>query len=77
MVRGRRVLVREQGQVYSRWQFEDVDVSGAWSPTSRYYFRAMVPGLGVTSNAWGHGADGRTYFPAQDVPASSGLDCPQ
>ncbi|MCL5957974.1 MAG: hypothetical protein M1358_01440 [Chloroflexi bacterium] len=52
------------------WQFNDVDVSAAKDPMNKYYFSLNVPGMPLTSsNTWSHGADARTYFPRQDVPA--------
>ncbi len=63
-------LVASDGVVYPRWDFNNVDVSAATDPTSKYYFRVAVDDVETTSNVWSHGADGRTYFPYIDVPTS-------
>lgn len=54
---------------WPRWIFNDVDVSAAADPASKYYFAVEVQGLPTFTTIWTHGADARTYFPLRDIPA--------
>lgn len=65
---GKRELVSEGGVSWPRWVFGPVDVSMAKDPANKYYFRAVVEGKTTYAGVWSHGADGRTFFPKQDVP---------
>ena len=58
---------------YPVWDFNDVDVSPANSPTNKIYFWATVDGMETQSNVWAHGIDARTIFPKKDVPTASCL----
>ncbi len=72
---GERMLVSANGIVYPTWVFDDVDVSAARNPSNRYYFRVSVDGQDVLTSVWTYGADGRTYFPASDIPEAGGTTC--
>ena len=67
---GKKVLKREGGLTFPAWEFNDVDVSEAREPLNKLYFRVTVDGVDSRANIWSHGADGRTYFPQQDVPTA-------
>ena len=69
---GQKVIKREGGLAYPVWEFNDVDVSAARDPRNKIYFRVAVDGVDSRANVWSHGADARTYFPQQDVPAAVG-----
>lgn len=56
---------------WSRWEFDNVDVSAAKNPQNRYYFAVSVDGVVTHTTIWAHGSDPRTYFPQPDVPARS------
>jgi hypothetical protein len=66
---GERVLKTENGITYPTWQFNDVDVALARDPGNRYYLRVSVDDVATFANTWAHGKDGRTIFPAKDVPS--------
>ncbi|MBI4321134.1 MAG: hypothetical protein HY675_21805 [Chloroflexi bacterium] len=51
------------------WEFNDVDVAAAQDPNNKIYFFVTVEGVPGRTNVWSHGADARTHFPRQDVPA--------
>lgn len=65
---GKKRLVTEGSLIYPVWDFNDIDVSQARDPLSKYYFRLVVEGAETHSNVWAHGADARTYFPEADRP---------
>lgn len=65
---GQKRLVAQNGMVYPRWEFNDVDVGAALDPANKYYFRVAVDGVDTRSNVWCHGADGRTHFPEMHLP---------
>ena len=69
---GQKVTKREGGLTYPAWEFNDVDVSAARDPRNKIYFRLSVDGVDSRTNVWSHGADARTYFPQQDIPAAVG-----
>ena len=56
---------------WPRWIFNNVDVSAAKDPANKYFFAISVEGVTTHTTVWAHGADGRTYYPRPDVPASS------
>lgn len=62
------------GQPYPYWMLNDVDVSRANDPMQKIYFMVRVEGLSTATSVWAHGADARTYFPAQDVPSGIATD---
>lgn len=62
------------GQPYPYWMLNDVDVSRANDPTQKLYFMVRVDGVSTATSIWAHGADARTYFPAQDVPSGIATD---
>ena len=62
------------GQPYPFWMLNDVDVSRANDPTQKLYFMVRVEGVNTATSMWAHGADARTYFPAQDVPSGIATD---
>lgn len=70
---GERVHFGQEGLVYPRWLFNNVDVSAATmgTPPNLVLFRNVIAGQTTFSNVWAHGADARTFFPVQDVPARS------
>ena len=68
---GEKVLVATPAFTYPTWQFNNVDVSAANDPANKLYFSLAVDGVTTLTNVWSHGADARTYFPQQDVPAQS------
>lgn len=74
-VRGRKVVLRNNGLAYPQWVFEDVDVREARDPARRLFFRAIVVGTRASTNVWAHGDDGRTHFPKRDVPIESAHGC--
>jgi hypothetical protein len=53
---------------YPVWDFDNIDVSAARDPRSRWTFWVEVDGRLTYSNVWIHGIDGRTYFPVVDQP---------
>jgi hypothetical protein len=67
---GDRVLQTRGGVTYPTWQFNNIDVSLARNPQNRVYFQVQVVGVPTYPNIWTHGADARTMFPKQDVPAA-------
>jgi len=58
----------QDGFSYPVWDFDNVDVSAARDPRSRWTFWVEVDGHMTYSNVWMHGVDARTYFPAVDQP---------
>jgi hypothetical protein len=54
------------------FDFNNVDVSAARDARNKLYFYISVEGVPTRSNVWAHAQDGRTHFPAQDVPTGSG-----
>lgn len=66
---GQKRIVSQGGMSYPIWDFNDVDVSQARDPLNKYFFRLGADGITSLGNIWGHGADGRTYFPDLDVPS--------
>lgn len=62
------------GQPYPYWMLNDVDVSRANDPTQKIYFMVRVDGASTATSVWAHGADARTFFPAQDVPSGIATD---
>lgn len=52
----------------AHWDFNDVDVSPARSPTSKVHFWIEVEGVRACSNFWTHGLDARTYLPNPEPP---------
>jgi hypothetical protein len=71
---GEQLISTAGGLTFPRWVFNQVDVSEAAasvSPGNVVLFRTVVDGQTTFSNVWSHGADARTYFPVQDVPAES------
>jgi hypothetical protein len=71
---GRKRLVTANGLTYPVWDFNDIAVSAARDPQNRYFFQVQEGYNAATrSNVWVHGIDGRTIFPAPDVPDRS---CP-
>ena len=69
---GTRVMKTVGDVVFPTWEFNDRDVSPARDPANRIFFFVTVDNTGTNNNVWVHAADPRTYFPTQDVPASSG-----
>jgi len=65
------ITMTESERTWPRWMFNDVDVSAARDPHNKYYFAVQVEGAETHTTIWAHGADARTYFPIQDVPACS------
>ncbi|MBI4321097.1 MAG: hypothetical protein HY675_21620 [Chloroflexi bacterium] len=65
---GKKRLVQSGGLVYPVWDFDDINVSAANSPSNKYYFTLSVDGFTTYTNVWAHGVDGRTYFPERDDP---------
>ncbi|MCL4459145.1 MAG: hypothetical protein M1136_10630 [Chloroflexi bacterium] len=63
---GQKRIVMARGITYPVWEFNNIDVSAARDPRNKYFFQ--VTDGSDRSNIWVHGADGRTYFPIQDVP---------
>ncbi|MCL5074628.1 MAG: hypothetical protein M1136_03105 [Chloroflexi bacterium] len=64
---GQKRIVMARGITYPVWEFNNIDVSAARDPRNKYFFQVKTSGS-EGSNIWVHGADGRTYFPIQDVP---------
>lgn len=62
------------GRPYPYWMLNDVDVSRANDPAQKIYFMVRVDGVSTATSVWAHGADARTYFPAQDVPSGIATD---
>lgn len=52
----------------AHWDFNDVDVSPARTPTSKVHFWIEVAGVRTYSNFWTHGLDARTYLPNPEPP---------
>jgi hypothetical protein len=74
VILGRKRLVTAHGLTYPVWDFNDIDVSAARDPQDRYFFQVQEEfNADIRSNIWTHGTDGRTIFPAPDVPDRS---CP-
>jgi hypothetical protein len=67
---GQRVIRTVDGTTFPVWEFNDVDVSAANDPENKIFFFVAVDDSGTNSNVWVHGADPRTTFPFQDVPAA-------
>ncbi|MGE5603154.1 MAG: WD40/YVTN/BNR-like repeat-containing protein [Nitrososphaerales archaeon] len=60
---------RQSGVItYPVWEFNDVPVDRAKDATNKLYLWAMAQGIKSYPTVWAHGADARTYFPAQDEP---------
>jgi hypothetical protein len=63
------VQVRQGGAItYPVWEFNDVPVGRATDPQNRLYLWATAEGVLTYPTIWAHGADSRTFFPAQDEP---------
>ncbi len=61
--------VRRAGAItYPVWEFNDVPVGRAMDPQNRLYLWATAEGALTYPTIWAHGADSRTFFPAQDEP---------
>ncbi len=65
---GQMRLVSSAALTYPVWDWNDVDVSAARDPASKYFLRLTVDGAQTNSNVWAHGVDARTYFPQVDAP---------
>ncbi|TAK33738.1 MAG: YncE family protein [Chloroflexota bacterium] len=63
------------GLLWPRFVFNNVDVSAAQDLNNKYFFAAQVGGIDTHTTIWSHGAEARTIFPVQDVPARSGAAC--
>lgn len=75
---------RQAGAItYPVWEFHNIPVArattpqaqpqasgpeGSTPPGSTLYLWVMADGVKTYPNIWAHGADSRTYFPAQDEP---------
>jgi photosystem II stability/assembly factor-like uncharacterized protein len=63
------VQVRQSGAItYPIWEFQNIPVAAATNPDNKLYLWVMVDGLTTYPTIWTHGADARTFFPAQDEP---------
>lgn len=63
------VQVRQAGAItYPVWEFNNVPVGRATDSQNRLYLWVTADGVQTYPNIWAHGADSRTYFPAQDEP---------
>lgn len=72
---GQPVLRRSGDKAFPAWVFNDVPVSFFESPgldpaRSKDFFLVEVKGAPYRSNVWAHGADARTYLPAQSPVAA-------
>ncbi|TAK32852.1 MAG: hypothetical protein EPO21_14400 [Chloroflexota bacterium] len=63
------------GLTWLRFVFNNADVSAVQDPNNKYFFTAQVGGIDTDTTIWSHGAEARTIFPVQDVPAGSGARC--
>ncbi|HEY53934.1 MAG TPA: YncE family protein [Caldilineae bacterium] len=61
--------VKENGRVFTVWDFNDIDVSAANDPQNVLNFFVTVDGYATRRNIWTHGADARTHSPQQDTPS--------
>jgi hypothetical protein len=64
--RGTKRLVKEGSLTYPIWEFNNVEVSQARAPQTKYYFLAMVEGVPTYPSVWSHGYDARTILPHPD-----------
>jgi len=63
------VQVRQAGAItYPVWEFNDVPVGRATDSQNRLYMWVTAEGVLTYPTIWAHGADLRTFFPAQDEP---------
>lgn len=63
------VVTRQAGVItYPTWEFNNVPVSRAVDPQNKLYLWANTEGVQTYPTIWAHGADSRTFFPAQDEP---------
>ncbi len=61
--------VRQSGAItYPIWEFQNIPVDAATNPANKLYLWVMVQGVATYPTIWTHGADARTFFPAQDEP---------
>lgn len=65
---GTKRLVDDGALAYPVWEFNDVDVSQARDPQTKYYFLASVEGVTSYPSVWSHGFDARTILPRPDFP---------
>ncbi len=73
---GQPVLRRVGDKVFQAWVFNDVPVGFFETPgldptRSKDFYLVEVKGVPYRSNVWAHGADARTYLPAQS-PVTAG-----
>jgi photosystem II stability/assembly factor-like uncharacterized protein len=61
--------VRQAGAItYPVWEFHNVPVGLAADPANKLFLWVMIGSVQTYPTVWTHGADGRTYFPAEDEP---------
>ncbi len=68
-------IVTENNVTFPTWEFNDVQLSLGPRTDAPYYLWARVEDAPFFPAIWGHGADVRTNFPAQDVPGQP-QNCP-
>lgn len=63
------VAVRQSGAItYPTWEFNNIPADRAMNPANELYMWVIVDGIQTYPMLWTHGADARTFFPAQDEP---------
>ena len=60
--------IKQDGRVFTVWDFNDIDISAANDPESKLNFFVTVDGYATRRNIWTHGVDARTQSPQQDIP---------
>lgn len=68
---GEKRMMTAAGYTFPVWDFNDVDVSGASDPVTKYFFYVTVDGVATNFNVWSHGADARTYLPNPRPPEAT------
>lgn len=63
------VVTRRAGAItYPSWEFNNIPVARAIDPRNQLYLWVNADGVQTFPTIWAHGADSRTFFPAQDEP---------
>jgi len=68
---GQKRMLTQSGHTFPVWDFNDIDVSGANDPVTKYFFFLDVEGIATNFNVWSHGADARTYSPNPQQPLAA------
>jgi len=74
---GQKRIQSAAGRNYPVWDFNDIDVSGASNPLTKYTFFLTVDGVQANANIWSHGADARTNLPIPPQPVGASGSAPE